>query len=356
MMSLFAERNAGENRDLYWLLHQAADRLERYALWAVVVFAALYVVATIRFSAWRPLWLDEIGTYYVSRLSPPGRIIQALKTDADVQPPLFNFLTHPLALTGSELLLRLPAMVGVLCMSIGLYLFVSRRLTRIHGLLAMSLPLVTEARSYCSEARPYGAVLGAATAMMVCWQSANDGKHRLPAVIGMWFFSTFAVSVHYFGMLVLMPFLLAETVKWWRNRRPDWPVIAVLASALLPLAAAWPVIRAVRALGVRSLYHVRFPGSVVDTYNFLLEAALVPGVELVLIALVWMAWMGRRSAGPEAVPEEPAHRNGNVVPETAVICGFVVLPLAGLVLGKVVGAFMPRYVLGATIGFCAGLP
>jgi hypothetical protein len=133
-------------------------------------------------------------------------------------------------------------------------------------------------------------------------------------------------------------------------------VIAVLASALLPLAAAWPVIRAVRALGVRSLYHVRFPGSVVDTYNFLLEAALVPGVELVLIALVWMAWMGRRSAGPEAVPEEPAHRNGNVVPETAVICGFVVLPLAGLVLGKVVGAFMPRYVLGATIGFCAGLP
>ena len=72
-----------ERRDLQWHLRNMADRVEKHALYGVAFFAALYTVAMLHFASVQLLWLDEISTFYISRLWPPGRIIEALKNYAD---------------------------------------------------------------------------------------------------------------------------------------------------------------------------------------------------------------------------------------------------------------------------------
>ncbi len=334
-------------------LHQSAEFIERRSGAIVAAYSAFYLIALARFSSMRPLWLDEISTYYMSAVWPPGAIMHALEENADGQPLLFHLITREFHYGRNQMMLRAPEIVGVLVMSLCLYVFVSRIASRIHALLAMALPMITDARSYSYEARPYALILGFGACMMVCWQAANRNKRRAWPIAGLWFFSSPSVAIHYFGILSLLPFFIAEFVKWRSRKKADWPVVAVLSSSILSLLPSVPVIEAVKAMGITPLYHIAVPGSLIATYDFLLEPALLPSVEMILAALIYLAWRSNSAdsfdfAGSAPPPQHAA--------ETALVCGFLALPLAGLLLGEVVNTFMFRYVLAGTLGFCAAVP
>ncbi|HKD04425.1 MAG TPA: hypothetical protein VKB79_00870 [Bryobacteraceae bacterium] len=326
---------------------------ERRAGAIVTVYSAFYLIALARFSAVRPLWLDEIASYYVSGVWPPGAIMRAIEKNADGQPLLFHLITREFHYGRNQMLFRLPEIMGVLVMSLCLYVFVSKIASRIHGLLAMTLPMITNARSYSYEARPYALILCFGACMMVCWQAANRNRHRVWAIAGLWIFSCLSVAIHYFGLLSLLPFLGAEAVKWRARRKIDWPIIAALSSSLLVILPSLPVINAVRAMRIIPLYHIALPGSFIEVYDFLLGPALLPSIEALIAALIFLAWRGQSADRFTPADREQPWEGAA---DTALACGFLVLPFAGLMLGKAVNTFMFRYTLAATLGFCIAVP
>jgi hypothetical protein len=334
-------------------LRRLIEFVECHAGAIVAAYSAFYLIALARFSAVRPLWLDEISTYYMSAVWPPGAIMRALEENADGQPLLFHLLTREFHYGRNQMLLRMPEVVGVLIMSLCLYVFVSKIASRIHGLLAMTLPMITSARSYSYEARPYALILAFGGCMMVCWQAANRNRRPPWAIAGLWVFSCLSVAIHYFGLLSLLPFVAAEVVKWRARKKIDWPILAALSSSLLAILPSLPVIDAVKAMRINPLYHITFPGSLIEVYDFLLGPALLPSIEALIAALTFLAWRGKSADRFQPTDREQPWVDAA---DTALVCGFLALPFAGLMLGKVVNTFMLRYILAAALGFCVAVP
>ena len=335
------------------LLRKCIDFAERRAGVIVAAYSAFYLIALARFSAVRPFWLDEIASYYVSGLWPPGAIIRALEQNADGQPLLFYLISRAVHSGRNQMLFRLPEIIGVLMMSLCLYLFVSKIASRVEALLAMALPMITNARSYSYEARPYALILGFGACMMVCWQAAVRNTRRSWAIAGLWFFGALSAGIHYFGVLSLLPFFAAELTRAFARKKIDWPVLAALSCSLLALLPSIPVVSVVKAMRISPLYHVAFPASLIETYDFLFEPALLPLIEMILAALIVMALRGHSADSWEPPAAQTPH---DPTAEIVLVCGFLALPIAGLLLGKVANTFMFRYVLAGTLGFSAALP
>jgi hypothetical protein len=113
------------------------------------------------------------------------------------------------------------------------------------------------------------------------------------------------------------------------------------------------VINAVRAIKLDPLYQVGFPGSLIDVYDFLLEPALFPAVEALVLALVFLVW---RNNSPNRIDSPVRTPPQESAADVVLACCFLVLPVAGLLLGKVVNAFMLRYAIAGALGFCVTVP
>jgi hypothetical protein len=327
----------------------AFQLLNRYANWIVAGFSIVYFASMGEIAARKPLWGDEIATSYVGRLPRIIDILHALKFGADLQPPFFDILMHPLSMAGSALALRLPGLVGLWCMSISLYIFISRRLSRVAGMVAMFLPFATAAAPFAYDARPYGIELGGAAAALACWQAYVISARRF-ALLGMCFFCALVIACHYYGVLILVPFALGELTRARMNRKVDLHAWSALALAMFPLVLALPFIRAARSLGLTFWSRVEI-GSLGDTYEFMFGRTALPLAALLVAALIWIAFVNR---APQKTAPLIVNRSVALA-EIAAIAGFVLLPLFGVVAGLVTGGFFPRYVIATEVGICAGV-
>jgi len=71
------------------LSRRAAFLLDRKWPWLLVAFAVVFLVWTVTFDIRRPMWNDEILTFYVSQQPTLSGVWKALMTGADQQPPAF---------------------------------------------------------------------------------------------------------------------------------------------------------------------------------------------------------------------------------------------------------------------------
>src|SRR3954452_2427432 len=191
------------------------------------------------------MWFDELFTFYISRMSL-GNIWTILSSGIEPNPPLSYWLTHfSMGLFGqNEIAVRLPAIAGYWLMSICLFFFVRRYGSDVCAAVAMLFPLCTEAYlPYAAEGRGYGLVLGFSGLACLCWQYACSHRSRNLAVIGLWLSLVGALVSHYYSVLMLIPFGVAEVVRWWRSRRLDLPVAAAIVGSLLPLAILYPALK-----------------------------------------------------------------------------------------------------------------
>ena len=215
----------------------------------IAAFAVLYLVETSMIATRKPLWNDELYTYYFSRVSSVADLWRALETGADQAPPLSYLLTRAsFGVFGvGHFSIRFPEIVAFLLFCLCLYAFVRRRTNQLHGLMAMLVPMVTGAYYYASEARAYGLVLAFAALALVCWQLATEGAHRRTALIGLSLSLGLASSSHYYAGLLLVPLGLGELARTFVVRRVDVAVWVAFAGALLPLAAFVQLVRAARS-------------------------------------------------------------------------------------------------------------
>jgi len=327
--------------------HRFQDFWEKRTGWILIGFSSLYVVLTCAIASRRMLWNDELFTLYLSRLGDLPDILAALSTGADQNPPSFYILTYGFMrwLGETQLVIRLPEVIGVLLMSLCLFRFVSKRSSSLYGMVAMVFPLTTIAYEYSYEARPYGLVLGFSALALLCWQGATESPRRFRWLIGLTASGAAAISSHYYAVFLIIPLGVGEIVRSFLRQRIDWPVWVSFGGMLAPLVLFFPVIQHARSYS-QHFWAIPEWHLIPGFYYTLMIPALGPIVATLVVASLWQ--------DGETLGHQPTISSPPLLPwhEIAAAIGFIAIPVVAVILGKfVIGAFTYRYALSAVIGF-----
>jgi hypothetical protein len=312
---------------------------------AAPLLLSIYALDVLLRATARPLWFDELISYYVARLPTTAEIWRALSHTADGQPPLSHLLMRisHLVFGPEELGTRFPAALLFGVMSWGIYVFVARRMGKAYGVTATLFAWLTWGYEYSYEARPYALLMGFCTLSFLCWRAAIEGEHRKWALAGLAFSLMALLSSHYYALLLFVPLGVGELSRTLRRKAIDWPVWAVLLTTPLCLLIYLPL-----ALGVGTEYTQGFwsPVEYYDIYGFYL-VLLAPAALPLCVALIVAGVVSRKSGGEASPVDErlfPAH-------EWAAVCALAATPmLYVLVTMALTGAFVYRYPLAALFG------
>ena len=161
---------------------------------------AMVLFINLKVDIQKPVWFDELIVSHTALQPTLPALWKILASGQSPHPPLnFLMVRCVYALFGvTELTTRLPSTVGYTAMEICLFFFVARRTSAAFGTAAMLFPLVTVARAYAVEAKPYGALLGWTGVALICW-SHSTGRRRAVAIVGLGVSLACATSSHFFG-------------------------------------------------------------------------------------------------------------------------------------------------------------
>jgi hypothetical protein len=323
---------------------QVQEAIHRHRLVLIAIYSVSFLGAVAVIAARRFFWYDEAFTLFIASLPTAGAIWTALARAAENQPPLNFWLVHEAlkAPIQAELAARLPAILSFWLMTLCLYRIVARETDALYGLIAMLVPLAAPTVYFAYEARPYAPLLLLTAASVMFWQMARAGDHRPWSVILFGLALTGAVYLHYYGLLIYMPFAAAELVRGLRSRewdRPIWLAILLAGAAILPLVPG------VMAAGsFTSMFNDPSLASVQQLYARLFG---LPGVLFLLVALV------SRLVRPREAAASPSARSVLAGPEgVALLIAFCALPVVGFLLARLAtNAWADRYFLFTVVAF-----
>src|SRR5262245_6832547 len=211
---------------------------------ALAVILLLTVICSTLHALARPLWNDEIITVIVAGQPTARGIWDSLVDAADTNPPGFYFAARfaHWFIADDHLAHRLPSIVGLIVTMIAVYLFLSRRMTRVSALVGSAFLLVTPLGEYATEARPYALMIGCLSVAMLCWQRADDAKwYAVPLAAAL----AASVSLHYYAVFAWPAFVIAEGAALLR-RRLRLHVWLAIFMGVAPLIAFAPLLRILR--------------------------------------------------------------------------------------------------------------
>lgn len=327
-------------------LATAAGWTEAHAWLPLLGLLALYAGAALAGSRVKPLWHDELFTYYLAQ-APSARAMWSDVRSFDLNPPLAYLMTRwSFALFGvNTLATRLPEIVFFAVMMLGVFHFVRGRMGAVFGLFAAALLLLGKTFELSFEARPYTLLLGFLAAAMAAWQEAVDGRRRRLGLVLLGVASAGMLLSHIFAVPALFALIAAEL---WRSRlrgRADWPVLTALTAPLLITLLYLPMLRNHGG----AIYPEAFQPTGETIFEFYIGL-----IERELIALLLASLLVLLALGPEALTSGDAGERGVwrfTQPEWVVIVALLCLPLA-LMLQLMVshGAFFARYGAAGTVG------
>ncbi len=323
---------------LQWLL---------LAMYSVVLWDSLLSLAKERL-----LWHDELFTYYMAQLPGYTAIWNGLSGGLEIHPPLSYWLVHlSHSIAGkSEWATRLPVIVAFWLTTLIMYWIVARATDAVHGFIAMLLPSLTMGVYFAYEARGYAIATMFSASAILFWQMSKSGIGRpwTPALVGLSIAG--ACYSHYYGILLLAPFSIAELAWSRRNNRLDrqiWLSLAAGAASTLPLL---PLMRS--ASRSSSTFWSAYKGAWPVTKAYF-ELFWKPMVLVGLVSLAADQFIRRDP--PPVLPSE-----GEDVMLTAsggiLAAGFALMPACCLILAyAVTHAFIGRYVLFSVTGVIVAL-
>lgn len=319
----------------------------RHALAWTAAFSGFYFAMTMARSYSRLMWADELITLWVCRFKSLPHLWSILKSGVELNPPLFHWVTR-----ASETLfgenatgLRVPAMLSYWVMSLALYAYARKHVSALFALFIAVFPSVTSAYSYACEARPYPIILACSIVLLLFWRQATEnGRYRRLAILGTGVMLAFAVSIHYYAVLMVLPVAAGEAVRLFERKTPDWPLWAAVAAGSAVEIAFLPLVRANLQIH-KSPYawnspHLEF---LWESYQTILGVALVPAIAV--LAACAIRWSVKRMAATANQWLLPPH-------ETAACITLTLLPVAAYALGiSVTGMVSERYVIETALGF-----
>ena len=254
------------------------DRLEAFAWrvdrqWALIILilAVIYIVLIVP-TVHRHLWFDELHTFYISQATSVRQFIDEIRL-LDLNPPVPYLLTRASirVLGPTEVGTRLPVIVGYFLGSIGMFIFLARRVGSLWAAAGVGLLWYNQSFYFASEARPYGVLLGFMGLMLVSWDyaTASDSSKiwRRWALVGVAVGAAGMLLSHVYAPLWVIPFWAGELVRNWKQRRIDWPLWAAM---VLPMAACLTYLPLVQNVG-HAVFPPEFQGSVSKAVWFYLR-------------------------------------------------------------------------------------
>lgn len=316
-----------------------------FGLGLAVATAAVVLLAR---APHRAFDFDEIATVAVVGDGSPAAVWSALADAADANPPTFYLLESLGTYLSADphVAFRLAPIAGFLGIPIALFLLVSGRCGRAAGLAAALVPFVTPLFTFFAlEARPYTVATCALAWAWLMWQRVEQRGRA----VALGAFLAAATALHYYAVVALVPFALAELIRTVRLSHLRTRVWVALVVGCAPLAAFWPLL---------SQFNRQYGGAfwahpqLINAYTEILgvhERWATPLVGWLLAAIVVVAMSAR------AVPER------NTPPamafeDWAIAVGFIALPVltyaAALTLGT---AMVPRYTMSVVLGISVAI-
>jgi hypothetical protein len=322
----------------------------RGSVLALAALLLLSVTCSVLHAISKPLWNDEIITVIVADQPSLRHIWRALADAADTNPPAF-YVAARIAhwfVADDHLAHRLPSVAGLALALTCVFLFLSRRVSKLSALVGATFLLVTPLSEYAYEARPYALMIACLAAAMMFWQRLEDSSwYAPPLAVAL----AASVSLHYYAVLAWPAFVAAEGAVLLRRR------FRLHAWSAIVAAAAPFMIFAPLLVTLREFYGENYwartslaQGLVVHDWLFLGQGhwglTLTAGLSLALV--YWISGRTYRLAAPVTSATSPP-----VVPTEEYVLVLMVLwmPAIAVTLPLVSGAGLTeRHFLPATLG------
>ena len=299
-------------------------------------------------------WFDELLELLVASAPTSHELMVALAA-GDHNPPLSHYLIRAsMSLFGdAEWAARLPPFLGMVTLLICMYFFVSRWLSRVYGIAAMLVLICLPIRTYATQARPYGLVLGFSALALLFYQQAVKPGRRLFALAGLSVCTACLAATHYYAVLVIVSVLPVELMRTWRSRRPDWTLLICGGGPpLIVLAMLWKVIREQK----NQLAHYFARGNLLSFahgYDILDMDPMIYCVALVAITLLLSLYFteGFFSAAIRVPSELGSHESLEIARTGVLGASLLFLPILGAFFTQfITHAYLTRYFSAAAIG------
>ena len=336
---------------------QLLTRLAHSSLALAILYSLIVLPVVIAIASTRPLWFDEIYTYYLAHFNL-SQLWNALLAAADQMPPLFDILTRVLfSLFGeNKFIERLPSIIAFWLAGLLIFRYVSFRTWPLWGFLGALFPFATASIYYASEARPYSFLVCFTALAMVAWQNAAANHHRKLALFLLTLANLLVINSHYYGLLLIVPLLAGELVRALERKRLDWPV---LACSILPFAfilVYWPFIRNSERLLSGHAWNAPSLSSFYEPFTWLFGAPVIGagavGIDTaailwgVLAIAVMVSYLTRHDPVPQqqSTPRIPLH-------EAVAPLALALLPFPAVIAALTKTHLIhPRYVLEMIVG------
>ncbi len=341
----------GPRQDTISPLPRRHDRTRSFQR-AFLLFVVAYLASLAWFCSVKVMAFDELLSFYTARAPSIARLVQLQQTTpVSLDPPLMHLAGHLGIYLGMNAVfaVRLPSLLGTMLMLPCAFIFTRRLAGEVAASFAIVGLLIVD-QFHMVEARPYGLLLGLSAVALVLWQNILRGHHRALSLGGFFFTLGVATNLHYFGILLVVPFFVAECVRTVRRRTLDVGLVAVLAGSALFVLGWLPFLSG--AHQYKSHYYIKLQwNDLTRAYTSSLGNFFHvhggPG-ELLLFAtalapIAFGAWLGYRHSRRTGVPDP--------LTEWAGVGALALLPTAGVLLAAVAsGAFEIRYVIEFTLG------
>ncbi len=325
-------------------------RSELFGAGVAIALAAFYFVTSLYIAKHRLFWFDEILTVRIAGLPDLATIWDSLAHGADGTPPGYYLLARlsEKLLGSSEVAARLSsalAMTATLLITFDC----ARRLTdALHGLIALAMLSCSMLPYYGYEARSYAIYSMLAALSLWLWTRFPD-RRRWPTVAfgGVLFV---AITMHYYAVLLLVPYGLWELLRWRRGQRPSPKLIGGIVGVLLAAGVLASLMLSYSQQFVGAFSSTPWKPSL-PTLRAVWGELLPDGLFLLALMMVWIVLartIRRDDRDEESLPSATAAESVGWL--------FLSIPLAGFVVAEwVTHAFLPRYFIAMLPGVAVGL-
>jgi 4-amino-4-deoxy-L-arabinose transferase-like glycosyltransferase len=305
--------------------------------------AAFLLVAAPR----KLFWYDELLTLHVSGLQPFSHVWKALRDCADGMPPgYYVFVRLARMVPGApEFTLRLPSILGYILSLLGVYWFARKKLPVSAGLAAVLLITLSPFRCYALEARSYALLTGCLAIAAALWQRIGERRFMTPLFA---LFLALAVSCHYYAVVTVSLFGIAELTWTILSRRIRWGVWTACLVATAPFFAGLPILLAFRNIFSKNFWARPDWSTALWTYTLYIG----PAVAIALVVTFAFAIVVDDSLPRISRRPGEGSLEGNFSPpELALVGGFLFYPALLVVLTKLSHAgYAERYGWPAILG------
>jgi hypothetical protein len=199
--------------------HGLSFAVDQHPVVAFVFLTALYLAVVFTQSSLKLLWLDELITLHLARLSSFHDLWRALAMGADPNPPITYVLVHwSRVLFGDhEFAYRIPSIAGYWIGLASLFAYLKSRVSGSWAIFGCVVSMAMAAFDYSFESRSYAIFYGFAMLAFLCWSIVADSSRstagRWFALAGMTLALAAGISTNYFAVLAFLPPAIGEFVR-----------------------------------------------------------------------------------------------------------------------------------------------